>query len=296
MKDGTVITSPGKLNPDIVKSEGGLDKEIGIILIEQEGKTAGIIANLVNHTDTIGGDLVSADWPGQMERYIQEEREEKILVMTLIGPSGNINHLDVSRKKEQISSDEAKRIGKGYAKIILNNLPNLKELPYRKLSVARTEMLIYYRKVGEKEVKEAEKVLREKAGCRQGNLTSEDLARGDSLVKRFFAEELIRFNKLSSGKKEKFLLLGIKMGEEIAIISLPGEPFTEIALAIKKGSCFQKTFLVSLANGTCGYIPLKECYKRGGYEILPVVGGGVERSTAEVLISAALGLCEKLKG
>lgn len=296
MKDGTVITNPGKLNPDIVRPEGEVDREIGIILLEQEGGTAAIIANLANHTDTIGGDKVSADWPGQMEKYIQEERQDKILVMTLIGPSGNINHVDISHKKEQASYGEAQRIGKGYARIILDTLPHLKELPYRKLSVARTETLIHRRKVAAEEMQEAEAVLKEKVGPRQNNLTSEDLAKGDRLVKRFFAEELIRFKRLSSGKKEKFLLLGLKLGEEIVLISLPGEPFTEIALAIKKGSGFQTTFLVSLANGTCGYIPLKECYERGGYEILPTVGGGVERTTAAVLIKDALGLCKRLRG
>ena len=40
----------------------------------------------------------------------------------------------------------------------------------------------------------------------------------------------------------------------------------------------------------CGYIPMKECFGRGGYETLPVPGGGLETDTADNLVEAASGL------
>ena len=61
MKDGTVLTNPGKLNPDIVRPEGVIDPEIPLMAVKQDGMMRLIVANISNHTDTIGGDLVSAD-------------------------------------------------------------------------------------------------------------------------------------------------------------------------------------------------------------------------------------------
>jgi hypothetical protein len=40
--------------------------------------------------------------------------------------------------------------------------------------------------------------------------------------------------------------------------------------------------------GECGYVPLAECFNRGGYEILAIVGGGPAENSAERLIAATL--------
>ena len=118
MKSGKVLTNPGKLNPDIVRPEGPVDDEIGVIAVKQDGRVSAIIANIVNHTDTVSGDFVSADWPGRMERTIQNSLGYDVPVLTLIGCSGNINHLDVSNNDEFYGYAEAKRIGDAYAAIV----------------------------------------------------------------------------------------------------------------------------------------------------------------------------------
>ncbi len=288
MKDGRVKTNPGKKNPDIVKPEGTVDREIGILAIEQEKRTVAVVANIVNHGDTIGGNLVSADWPGQMEKAIQEKCGYEVPVITLLGASGNINHFDVSSKRNQTCYQEAKRIGKGYAKIILENINKLKKLQDSQLRIRSKTVTIPYRIITQKEVQNAKRVLKEKPPATDRDLTSEDLARGDRAVVYFLADQLIRFKRKYSGKKRDFELISIKFGKDLAISSLPGEPFTEIGLEIKKRSPFRRTFVVSLSQGRCGYVPLKECFKRGGYEILPIEGGGPHEDAAELLIRNSL--------
>lgn len=288
MKDGRVKTNPGKKNPDIVKPEGTVDREIGILAIEQDKRTVGIMANIANHGDTIGGHLVSADWPGQMEKAIQGKFGYQVPVITLVGPSGNINHLDVGTRRNQTCYQEAKRIGKGYAKIILENIIELKKVQGSQLRIDSKSVPIRYRIISQKEVRNAKRVLKEKPPTTDRDLTSEDLARGDRAVAYLFADQLLRFKRKYSGKKRYFELISIKFGKDLAISSLPGEPFTEIGLEIKKRSPFRKTFVVSLSQGRCGYVPLKECFKRGGYEILPKEGGGPHEDTAELLIRNSL--------
>ncbi|MBP5640408.1 MAG: neutral/alkaline non-lysosomal ceramidase N-terminal domain-containing protein, partial [Victivallales bacterium] len=145
MKDGSVLTNPGKLNPNIDRPEGAMDPEIPIIAIKQEGQLRALIVNIVNHTDTIGGDFISADWPGRMEHAIQSELGYDIPVITIVGAQGNINHFNVKTAVDQTSYQEAIRIGKAYASVILSALYQLNTIAIDKIRVASEEFEVPYR-------------------------------------------------------------------------------------------------------------------------------------------------------
>ena len=295
MKNGKVLTNPGKLNPDIVKPEGPVDTEISVLAVKQDGRISAIIANIVNHTDTIGSDFVSADWPGRMERAIQNAIGYDVPVLTLIGCSGNINHIDVSNGDEYYSYAETCRVGTTYAGIIGGILKKLKKLPVARIAVSSTKLDIPYRTISDVEVKNAKATLARIGNTASNeNLTSEGIATGDGPVAKFFAEQLVEYKKVCSGKSRRFTLLSIKFDDALAFISIPGEAFTEIGLEIKKRSHFKKTLPISLAMGECGYISMPECFSRGGYEILPVAGGGPREDTAKRIIAACIELLNKV--
>lgn len=289
MNDGQVVTNPGKLNPAIVRSEGTTDVEIGVLAVQQNSRISAILVNIVNHTDTIGGNLVSADWPGRMERTIQNSIGYDVPIFTLIGCSGNINHFDITSEKDQSSYAEACRLGVSYAEIVAELMKKLEKLPVNKLQITSSVVSIPFRTISASEVKEAKTILdRIGSTAIRGDMTSEDLVSGNVTVTAFFAEQLIAYKKVCSGKSRRFTLISLKFDDNLALTTLPGEPFTEIGLEIKKRSPFKKTWLVTLAMGYCGYIALPECFSRGGYETLPVVIGGPAEDTAERLIEATL--------
>ena len=118
MKNGKTLTNPGKLNPEIDHPEGKIDPKIIMAEVRQEGRAVMLMANISNHTDTIGGDIVSADWPGRMEAEIQNAYGYDIPVMTIIAPQGNINHFDITTPGSQTGYEEAKRIGRDRTGII----------------------------------------------------------------------------------------------------------------------------------------------------------------------------------
>ena len=60
-------------------------------------------------------------------------------------------------------------------------------------------------------------------------------------------------------------LTGIKIGE-IAMIGIPGEPFTEISKTIKEEDGWGLIMVCELVNGHNGYFPVKSAYDEGGYE------------------------------
>ena len=56
------------------------------------------------------------------------------------------------------------------------------------------------------------------------------------------------------------------MGDELAIVGLPGEVFAELGLDLRARSPFPHTLVLGLANEAIGYVPTRRAYDEGGYE------------------------------
>ena len=84
----------------------------------------------------------------------------------------------------------------------------------------------------------------------------------------------------------------IALGEQLAIVGLPGEIFTELGLAIKKASPFPFTVIAELANGSIGYIPNRSAYAEGNYE---VVSARCAEGAGELLVESAVKLLRQLQ-
>ena len=57
-----------------------------------------------------------------------------------------------------------------------------------------------------------------------------------------------------------------KVGD-VAFVGFGCEMCTEIGTAIKAGSPFKHTFLITHCNGTTGYLAPAHLYREGGYEV-----------------------------
>lgn len=293
MRDGRVVTNPGKCNPDIVRPEGPVDREIDLLRVERHGRLDGLVVTLVNHTDTIGGDLVSADWPGFLERRLRAALGRAIPVLVFVGASGNINHFDVTSEQDQTCYDEARRIGEGYADIILRSLEESTPIAAPALSFRASVLPVRKREISAAEIEAAKQRVAEPEKD-DGVFTSEDLACGAAPVLRFFARELLRFAEREAGKTVEFDVMALGFGREFALVSLPGEPFTEIGLAIRAASPFAQTGVITNANGYAGYVVPDELFDHGGYEPLPIEEGGPDRNTANAMIRVAGALLDDL--
>ena len=303
MKDGTVLTNPGKLNSDIVRPEGEIDPEIPLCAIKVDGKIKVLIANIVNHTDTIGGCGVSADWPGFLRRELESTFAPGAMVIPLVGAQGNINHFDTRTDMDQTNYAESERIGKGYAGTIRQVLPALKAITGSGIKTVFAEVAAGTREIPEDEVKEAQAIFDrypevDLEGKGAGiDLTSEDLAKKTPFALKFFARSLLNYAK--NREPQIFPLNGIMLGDSLAMVSLPGEPFVEIGLELRKGIFAGRLCMVAAMAGTgsstfwAGYIPNAWNYGRGGYETTPNCNP-YSMKTAAVLVEAWRELSKKL--
>jgi hypothetical protein len=288
MTDGKVVTNPGKMNPNVVKPEGPVDRRVGVLEVRRNGRTAGLVVNLCNHTDTTGGAMVSADWPGHMERAVQEHVGSKVPVLTLISPAGNINHVNVNDLNQPVYGyAESRELGRGYARIVCRLLGALQPARCERPTLSVKPVTIGKRTFPAEQLHAARALMQEAEQSASGDLTAEDLARGDKTVARFFAQQLLAYVEQMPQAGRRFDCAALKLSKDLAMVFLPGESFTEIGMAIRKASPYPLTFVASLSNGECGYVALKECFSRGGYEVLPVVGGGPPEDTADLLIATA---------
>jgi hypothetical protein len=79
-----------------------------------------------------------------------------------------------------------------------------------------------------------------------------------------------------------------------AMVFLPGEPFVEIALAIRQGSPFDFTAVVGYAESYVGYLPTDQAFKNGGYETHPGRWSRVAPGSEQVVRQQAIELLKSL--
>ena len=97
MKDGAIRTNPGVNNPDIKEPIGQVDEAVQVIRFKREDKDEVVAVNFGTHPDTIGGDAISADWPGFARRFT-EKALDGVRCIFFNGALGDVNHVCVDPK------------------------------------------------------------------------------------------------------------------------------------------------------------------------------------------------------
>ena len=287
MTSGDIVTNPGWRNPNIDKPECDYDRTINILAVKQGGRIAALICNIANHGDTIGGNLVSADWYGRFAQEVQHELKSSLPVMVMDDASGNINHFDFHQQINQTGYHEAVRIGRGYARIVLDALKDLEPVAADKIQIKNTVVTIPHRQLSDAEVAAAQNILDTVPDIKKdGDFESQDLANKVPAALRYFAQRALDC-KAKSVPSHDCRLTAIEVGDDLAFFTLPGEPFNGIAEAIRKASPYKYTFIAELAQSPSGYVPMKECFARGGYEVQPGVDT-VAPEAAEAIIEASI--------
>ena len=286
MKDGTVGWNPGKLNPDITMPAGTTDPEVGVVLFEPPHKPAQLVPafaayiNFAMHPDTVGGALFSADYPGALSRRMADYHGTNCITIFANGTCGNLNHIDVNWARQQSTRAETERLGTILAASVFLAEKNLREIKPTPLRIKSEKVQLALPPITPAEVDEARITVR----------TGDDKTRENfmKLVKAYQVLDVAA----REGKPLEVEVQVISIGDELAWVSLPGEIFVELGLAIKKRSPFKQTLIAELANGSIGYIPDRRSYAEGAYE---PVSSRCAPGSGEQLVETALKLLKELR-
>jgi hypothetical protein len=278
MRDGSVGWNPGKLNTNIVRVAGPIDPEVGVIYFEASpgrapAKPLATYVNFAMHPDTVGGAKFSADYPGALARRLAEYKGPDMLTLFANGACGNINHVNVNWAERQNGPQEAARLGTILAGNVFKAWMQLKPVAPGALRVS-TEIV----KLPLPELKPGD-----------AERARETVLRYGMKDNRGFMEKVEAYKILDvaarEGQPHEVEVQVIALGVDVAWVSLPGEIFVELGLAIKQASPFRHTFIAELANGSIGYIPNRPAYLEGNYE---PISARCAAGSGELLVESAV--------
>ncbi|MBQ6246337.1 MAG: hypothetical protein IJK04_05705, partial [Kiritimatiellae bacterium] len=95
MKSGKVQTNPGTNNPDIVRAVGTADETVQVLRIDREGAKPICLINFQTHPDVVGGETITADWPGLTRKVFEAATMGEALCVVINGTEGDVNHCNV---------------------------------------------------------------------------------------------------------------------------------------------------------------------------------------------------------
>jgi hypothetical protein len=84
-------------------------------------------------------------------------------------------------------------------------------------------------------------------------------------------------------KEFETVLQGFAM-DNFAFITFPGEAFVEYGLQVKEISPYKNTMIIGLANSHSGYIPKKEAFLQGGYEVRTAWSSQLAYDAGDILV------------
>ena len=271
MKDGKIRTNPGVGNPDILAPIGQVDERVNVLRFDQEGGNSLVLVNFGNHPDTVGGCVISADWPGFLRRRV-EKALDNTRCMFINGAEGDVNHVNVNAKNGDYNDlapdfDDVAR-GYGHARHMGNVMAAAVLQVFDKVNYQDVDSIRYLYRVVDAPSNmpkpEDMELAHKYNDLHVAGKDSEIPFKGMELTT--VVAEAGRMVRLEHGPESFPLnLYGVTVGN-IGFISIPGEGFTGIGRGLKEAAGYDLVLPLGLTNDGIGYFPMQEAYDEGGYE------------------------------
>lgn len=270
LKDGTVRTNPGALNPEIDHPLGIPNETVKLLKIVRQGGDDLFIFNFGTHSDTVGGEYISADFSGYACQAI-EGAIPGTQAMFLLAPQGDVNHFDVtkpncgkviSEKQDEDVKERAahaRYMGRVLAGAILQISDRAKKINADSITWAKKALTIPSHQENHR-LDEAIRINDLYTSGREDEIG----AKGMHLTE--LIADARRVIKLKDGPEAyHYSIYGLRLGDFV-LAGLPGEPFTDIHNRILESTPFENTMVCCQINASTGYFPTSKAYEEGGYE------------------------------
>jgi hypothetical protein len=284
MKGGATRFNPAINNPDIIGPAGPIDPQIGIISITPAGakEPSSAIVSFAMHPDTTGGGtLYSADYIYALDQRMKKSFGPEFTTLFGTGTCGDINHRNVHSETQRTAEELGMILGGDIITAIRGD--KLAPVKQPTLAVRSKKVQAKLQPFTESDLAQAKKNM--------ARLGAKDLPFSDA-VEACKVMDLVRLKKLWDGDIVPLEVQAFRLDDETAIVTLPSEIFVNLGLSIKAASPFKTTLVIELANNSVAYIPTKQAFLEGSYE---VTNSRVERGTGEKLAETAVELLRELK-
>ena len=251
---------------DQYPAEGPADPDFDILALRSaDGKFKAVAYNFACHAANNRAPLISADYPGDVENYVQKQLGYAVPAFFLTGACGDVNPIYSVRRDlfgEKIGSE------------ILRCLGQLESVAQPTLAIDSREFQM--------------------PGREHPEFKEEEVARN-------WPAQLEHYRKAYTSMKARekpsylYFITGIRIGPDFAIITNANELFCSIGLSIKQQSSFKHTMTVEQTNGAHGYVPSAKAFAGGSYETWFGEHSYLTTKAADIIEKESLEVLKKLR-
>ena len=297
MKDGSIRTNPGVDNPDILAPIGDVDERVNVLRFDREEGENLVLVNFGDHPDTVGGDLISADWPGFARRMLEKALDNTRCIFCN-GAQGDVNHVNVHPKPGDLNDmfmdfddvsrgyGHARHMGRVVAGAVLQVYDKAAYIQVDSIRFARQTIRVPSQMPKAEDMQEAHRIHALHTAGKDNELPYK------GMMLTTVVAEAARMVRLEHGPESFPMQLSAVAIGNVALAGIPGEPFTGIGRGIKEAAGWDLVLPMCLTNGCEGYFPMQEAYEEGGYEARSsIFAAGV----AERIIDGSVTLLSSLR-
>lgn len=272
-------TSDGKAKMG-TNIDGVVDKRIGMLAIRdaETKELSGVLVFCTAHPNVLKGDSdeLSADYPGMTREILEQIVNGPVIIVQ--GAAGNVN------AKYRGSREALKQMAYILSGHVLTMLPTVTYSPIVKLRTVSSMMQMKLKDIPEfDEIRSMARLAEKQWGVNTDEWLTIVLEKYRQGIRRLSIDLEVQLFQVNDGM----------------FSGLPMEPFSETELEVKENLQNELAFFGGYTNGYIGYLPTKEEFSYGGYEVelSPVVYGPVtnllmppEENTAELVVKRVMEL------
>ncbi len=266
-----------------------VDPEVGVLSFRPSTGPGCLFVKYTCHAVTLGPDnlLITADYPGFAMRFIERVMSAGTVAMFANGAAGDVNtghSADLSALGYFIPGrtfERAERLGTMLGAEVVRTAQTLEEASDPIIRAASREVLLPAKglpsieevKTDLERKRKALDAVKAKLGGGALKADPPDPRLVKAQVDELYARLLLlrvsgqTAEGATAPKSIAVEIQGIRIGETV-LIGVPVELFVEIGLAVKAASPWKRTWVLGYTNGSMGYLPSRDAYAEGGYEVV----------------------------
>jgi len=286
-----VVQAP-RLLANRLDPQGPMDDSLSVFKLQStNGGLLGILVGYTGHPTLLGQDnlLYSSDYPHYLRQELQINLGASIPILFVNGAAGDVS----SRYTRQASSfEEANRVGTALGQAAYRAVQQARPCLVERLKVVSLDVMMPMREIPSLEearqhFMQAESRLNQ---FREQGMQGPELRK--VVTEYFGSRSALNYAEQGAPAAIQARLQAIALGNMI-LIGLPGELFVALGQRIKSSSPYEITLLVGYANDYIGYIPSRQAYEGGGYEVRKTL---LAPGAGEHLADAAVELIKEIRG
>lgn len=255
--DGGVATNPSSKLVLTGRCDEA-DNTMRLVRFHREGAKDIAIINFSTHPDVIGGDYMSADWPGFTRRFVEADIPD-VSCLFFTGCQGDSNHIDFFKPKDQRMKGEryehSRYMGRTVADAVVKAWDHTEPVSGDAIS---GQVSVIYNRTNTVDIEKYDEYKAWYDDYEAGKLEPKP-----HITELAYASRIIKLR--TSPIFRPIPLTAISFGD-VVFFGFGGEAFTAYGQSIRDLAPGKFAVCAVCANGYEGYFPTEKAFEQGGYE------------------------------